>query len=111
MRLYENDAFGLNYQFRNGIRDTARASGENSDGEVQGLDSGGAYFRLRSQAQTRESLARTLIVALLTFVSGLLGFLVQWLLPVQEVAGAKGIICSIIIFVALLLALVLGLLI
>jgi hypothetical protein len=57
------------------------------------------------------SLARTLIVALLTFVSGLLGFLLQWLLPVQDVAGAKGIICSIIVFVALLLALVLGLLI
>ena len=55
--------------------------------------------------------ARTLIVALITFVSGLLGFFVQWLLPVQEVAGAKGIICSIISFVALLLALVLGLLI
>jgi hypothetical protein len=57
------------------------------------------------------SLARTLIVALLTFVSGLLGFLLQWLLPVQDVAGAKGIICSIIVFVTLLLALVLGLLI
>ena len=56
-------------------------------------------------------LARTLIVALLTFVSGLLGFLLQWLLPVQDVAGAKGIICSIIVFVALLLAFVLGLLI
>jgi hypothetical protein len=56
-------------------------------------------------------LARTLIVALLTFVSGLLGFLLQWLLPVQDVAGAKGIICSTVVFVALLLALVLGLLI
>jgi hypothetical protein len=56
-------------------------------------------------------LPRTLIVALLTFVSGLLGFLVQWLLPVQEVAGARAIICSIIVFVALLLGLVLGLLI
>jgi hypothetical protein len=56
-------------------------------------------------------LVRTLIVALLTFVSGLLGFLLQWLLPVQDVAGAKGIICSTVVFVALLLALVLGLLI
>jgi hypothetical protein len=56
-------------------------------------------------------LARTLIVALFTFVSGLLGFLVQWLLPAQDVAGAKGIICSIIVFVALLLAFVLGMLI
>jgi hypothetical protein len=55
--------------------------------------------------------ARTLIVAVLTFVSGLLGFVLQWLLPVQDVAGAKGIICSIIGFVTLLLALVLGLLI
>ncbi len=55
--------------------------------------------------------ARTLIVAVLTFASGLLGFLLQWLLPVQDIAGAKGIICSIIGFVTLLLALVLGLLI
>jgi hypothetical protein len=55
-------------------------------------------------------LARTLIVALLTFASGLLGFFLQWLLPVQEVAGAKDMIGSIIGFVSLLLALVLGLL-
>ena len=55
-------------------------------------------------------LARTLIVALLTFVSGLLGFFLQWLLPVQEVAGAKDMIGSIIVFVTSLLALVLGLL-
>ena len=54
--------------------------------------------------------ARTLIVAVLTFASGLLGFLLQWLLPVQDIAGAKGIICSIIGFVAMLLGLVLGLL-
>jgi hypothetical protein len=56
-------------------------------------------------------LARTLLVAVLTFVSGLFGFVLQWLLPVQDVAGAKEIICSIIGFVTLLLALVLGLLI
>jgi hypothetical protein len=56
-------------------------------------------------------LARTLIVALLIFVSGLLGFFLQRLLPVQDVAGAKDMICSIIGFVTLLLALVLGLLI
>ena len=55
-------------------------------------------------------LARTLIVALLTFVSGLLGFFLQWLLPVQEVADAKDMIGSIIGLVTLLLALVLGLL-
>jgi hypothetical protein len=56
-------------------------------------------------------LARTLIVALLTFASGLLGFFLQWLLPVQEVSGAKDMIGSIIGLVTLLLALVLGLLI
>ena len=55
--------------------------------------------------------SRTVIVAVLTFASGLLGFLLQWLLPVQDIVGAKGIICSIIGFVTLLLALVLGLLI
>jgi hypothetical protein len=55
--------------------------------------------------------SRTLIVALLTFVSGLLGFLLQWLLPMQEVADAKGMIGAIIGLVALLLALALGLLI
>ncbi|HEY6735192.1 MAG TPA: hypothetical protein VI256_15620, partial [Roseiarcus sp.] len=55
-------------------------------------------------------MTRTLIVALLTFVSGLLGFFLQWLLPVQEVAGAKDMISSIIVFVTSLLALVLGLL-
>jgi hypothetical protein len=54
--------------------------------------------------------ARTLIVALLTFVSGLLGFVLQWLLPVQDIADAKGMIGSIIGLVTLLLALVLGLL-
>ena len=54
--------------------------------------------------------ARTLIVALLIFVSGLLGFVLQWLLPVQDVADARGVIGSIIGLVTLLLALVLGLL-
>ncbi len=53
---------------------------------------------------------RTLVVALLTFVSALLGFLLQWLLPVQDILDAKGIIGSIIGLVTLLLALVLGLL-
>jgi hypothetical protein len=56
------------------------------------------------------SFARTVIVALLTFISGLLGFFLQWLLPVQHVADAKGMIGSIIGLVTLLLALVLGLL-
>jgi hypothetical protein len=54
--------------------------------------------------------ARSVIVALLTFASGLLGFFLQWLLPVQHVADAKGMIGSIIGLVTLLLALVLGLL-
>jgi hypothetical protein len=54
--------------------------------------------------------ARTLMVALLTFVSGLLGFFIQSLLPVQDVVGARGMICAIVGFVTLLLALVLGLL-
>jgi hypothetical protein len=55
-------------------------------------------------------LARTLIVAFLTFVSGLLGFVVQWLLPIQEITDARGIIASMIGLVTLLVALVLGLL-
>jgi hypothetical protein len=57
------------------------------------------------------SLARTLIVASLTFASGLLGFFLRWLLPVQDVAGTRGVLGSLIDFVSLLLALVLGLLI
>src|SRR5271168_3108148 len=79
--------------------------------EVQGVGSRRRCFGFRYQRRCVNPLARTLIVALLTFASGLLGFLLQWLLPVQDVAGAKGIICSIIGFVTLLLALVLGLLI
>ena len=54
--------------------------------------------------------ARTTIVALLTFASGLLGFFLQWLLPGQYIADAKGMIGSIIGLITLLLALVLGLL-
>ena len=53
---------------------------------------------------------RTVIFALLTFASGLLGFFLQWLLPVQYVADTKGVVGSIIGLVTLLLALVLGLL-
>ena len=56
------------------------------------------------------SLVRSLIVVLLTFASGLVGFFLQGLLPVQYVADAKGMIGSIIGLVTLLLALVLGLL-
>ena len=50
------------------------------------------------------------MVAVLTFASGLLGFFLQWLLPAQHVADARGMIGSIIGLVTLLLALVLGLL-
>jgi hypothetical protein len=56
------------------------------------------------------SLARALIVALLTLTSGLLGFFVQWLLPAQHGADANGVTGSIIGLVTLLLGLVLGLL-
>jgi hypothetical protein len=56
------------------------------------------------------SIARTLVVACLTFMSGLVGFLLQWLLPIQHVADARGMIGSIIGLITLLLALVLGLL-
>jgi hypothetical protein len=55
--------------------------------------------------------ARSLIVAALTFASGLFGFFLHWLLPAQRVADARGMIGSIIGLVTLMLALVLGLLI
>jgi hypothetical protein len=74
------------------------------------LERGGAISVLAPGGKRVNPLARTLIVALLTFVSGLLGFVLQWLLPVQDVADAKGMIGSIIALVTLLLALVLGLL-
>ena len=54
--------------------------------------------------------ARALIVAGLTFMSGLLGFFVQWLLPAQHEADANGVTGSIIGLVTLLFALVLRLL-
>jgi hypothetical protein len=56
------------------------------------------------------SFAGALIVAVLTFVSGLLGFFVQGLLPVRHVADAYGVTGSIIGLATLLLAAVLGLL-
>ncbi len=74
------------------------------------MDRGGAISVLAPGGKRVNPLARTLIVALLTFVSGLLGFLLQWLLPVQDVVDAKGMIGSVIGLIALLLALVLGLL-
>ncbi len=56
------------------------------------------------------SISRTVSIAILAFVSGLIGFLLQWLLPVQVVTDAKGMVGSITGLVILLLALVLGLL-
>ena len=56
------------------------------------------------------SFARALIVAVLIFMSGLLGFLVQRVLPAQHEADTNGVTGSIISLVTLLLALVLGLL-
>ena len=56
------------------------------------------------------SISRTAAIAVLTFGSGLVGFFVQWLLPVQLATDAKGMVGSITGLVILLLALVLGLL-
>src|ERR1700684_4626739 len=91
---------------------TIKAGSAGPDGfrEVRGVGSRRRYFGSRYRRRRVNPLARTLSVALLTFASGLLGFFLQWLLPVQEVAGAKDMIGSIIGFVSLLLALVLGLL-
>src|SRR5580700_4505235 len=86
------------------------SAGPDVCGEVRGVGSGRWYFGFRYRRRCVNPLARTLIVALLTFASGLLGFFLQWLLPVQEVAGAKDMIGWIVGFVSLLLALVLGLL-
>ena len=55
-------------------------------------------------------MSRTIVVAALTFAGGLVGFLLQLLLPVQAVTEAKGMVGSITGLVILLLALVLGLL-
>jgi hypothetical protein len=74
------------------------------------LDRCGAVSVFAPGGKRLNPFARTLIVALLTFASGLLGFFLQWLLPVQYVADAKGMIGSIVGLVTLLLALVLGLL-
>src|ERR1700678_849565 len=88
----------------------AGSAGPGGCREVRSVGSGRWYFGFRYRRRCVNPLARTLIVALLTFASGLLGFFLQWLLPVQEVAGARNMIGSIIGFVTLLLALVLGLL-
>jgi hypothetical protein len=54
---------------------------------------------------------RAAIVALATFVSAIVGFSLQWLLPAAYVADSKGMIGSVVGLVAALLSLVLGLLI
>ncbi len=56
------------------------------------------------------SVARTVIVALLTFASGLIGFWIQSFVPQPYLADAKGMVGSVVGLVTLLLALVLGLL-
>jgi len=56
-----------------------------------------------------KTIERTALVAIVTFASGMMGFLIQWLLPVQYVADSKGAIGSVVGLVTLLLALVLGL--
>ena len=55
-------------------------------------------------------MGKTVIVGGLTLASGLLGFLIQWLVPVQALSDGKGMVGSIIGLVTVLLALVLGLL-
>jgi hypothetical protein len=74
------------------------------------LDHGGALSVFGSGGERVNSFAGTVIVALLTFASGLFGFFLQSLLPAQHIADAKGMIGSIIGLVTLLLALLLGLL-
>lgn len=56
-------------------------------------------------------LRRAAIVSLVTFVSALAGFGLQWLLPAAYIAESKGMIGSVVGLDATLLALVLGLLI
>jgi hypothetical protein len=74
------------------------------------LDRGASAFVFGRRRDTWTPFARTLTAALLIFASGLVGFFLQRLLPVQEIADARGMIGAIIDLVALLLALVLGLL-
>ena len=55
-------------------------------------------------------MGKTVIVGGLTLVSGLLGFLIQWLLQAQALSDGRAMVGSIIGLVTVLLALVLGLL-
>jgi len=56
------------------------------------------------------AIGKTVTVGGLILASGLLGFLIQWLVPVQALTDGKGMVGSIIGLVTVLLALVLGLL-
>ena len=56
-----------------------------------------------------KTIERTALVAIVTFASGMAGFLIQWLVPAQHVVDSKGAIGSVVGLVTLLLALVLGL--
>ena len=56
------------------------------------------------------AMVKTAIVEGLTPASGLLGFLVQWIVPMLALTDGKGMVGSIIGLVTVLLALVLGLL-
>ena len=57
------------------------------------------------------SVRRAASIALLAFASSLLGFLLQWIVPVQHVTDSKPAVGAVVGLVTLLLALVLGLLI
>ena len=39
-----------------------------------------------------KTIERTALVAIVTFASGMIGFLVQWALPAQHVGDSKGAI-------------------
>ena len=56
-----------------------------------------------------KTIERTALVAIITFASGMMGFLIQWLVPAQHLTDSKGAIGSVVGLVTLLLALVLGL--
>ena len=56
-----------------------------------------------------KTIERAALVAMITFASGMMGFLIQWVLPAQHVTDSKGAIGSVVGLITLLLALVLGL--
>ena len=56
------------------------------------------------QGMIVKTIERTALVAILTFASGMVGFLIQWLPPVQHVVDSKGAIGSVVGLITLLLA-------